>query len=119
MKLRALHDYHSRLAHYPAGRVFEIDDAEGEWLMRDAPDAFERVYEPDAKLVSLLGRSTAETLAENGVSSVSALKALVARGDDAVLALDGVGPATLGDIKKALDGPPGDKMVRGSDVMQK
>ena len=119
MKLRALHSYRSRNLQYPAGRVFDVDDAEGEFLLRDAPGVFERVYEPDAALVSLVGRSTAETLAESGVTSVARLRELLGAGDDAVLALDGVGPATLRDIKKALDAPPRDKMMRGGDTVTK
>jgi len=114
MKLRVVSGYACRDERYESGQTIIVDEQHGEWLMRDAPGAFRRVYESGPALVQAVGASVAETLAENGVHTLAQLRTKLAEGDDAVLALHGIGPATLADIKKALDGPPEDKMVRSS-----
>jgi hypothetical protein len=114
MKLDVLLDYSDGEVVYRAGRVIDVPEGRGEFLLRDAPGAFSAHQDLDAAMVQHLGERVAGVLADNDVCTLTDVQLILKRGDDAVLALDGVGPATLNEIKKALETPPRDKMVRST-----
>ena len=113
MKLRVKHNYTNRNRQYRAGVVIDVSEEEAEFLLADAPRSFVPYTKP-GDLDSLFDERIVGALEGNGIATVAELRELLAIGDEAVLALDGVGPATLRDIKKALDAPPHDKMVRSA-----
>ena len=109
------------------GDVFEVSDAVGRQALQDhrvdlaAPDALDTEPIPSsdsaqeasntgepavavADLAQFLSKRTAEALAAGGISDFAALRDLVAQGDEAVLAISGIGKKALADIKAALEG---------------
>ena len=91
MKLKVLNQYKSQKAQYRLGQVIEVDDPDGDFLMRDAPGCFEKHVEapPMDKMVqgpphakdwnAISYPELQQELKRRGLSAVGSKTALIKR----------------------------------------